>query len=279
MSILTFTEAERPLFQAPSDLQLSYLASLTGSASALPSDDRLPEILFILKGAGICTLHNESHELSKGDIVLINRGSLRSFTPQSQLPAQAAALGLRRLQLPELPEGHFLPPGISPIISGSSILPLLTQLLQQMKKLRSGLPSPFCQEACNCFARALLLLILDLAQNSSALTQEAAYSLGERIKSYLDSHYLEELSLPQVAAGLRISPYYLSHIFKEYTGCSPMQYVTQLRIAEAQNLLISTAMSITDIAIECGYNNSNYFQSVFSKLVGMPPGKYRSAWK
>ncbi len=58
-----------------------------------------------------------------------------------------------------------------------------------------------------------------------------------------------------------------------------MQYITQLRIAEAQNLLLSTQLSVTDIAMQCGYNNSNYFQSVFSKLVGIPPGKYRNTWK
>ncbi|MBR1696100.1 MAG: helix-turn-helix transcriptional regulator, partial [Selenomonas sp.] len=99
------------------------------------------------------------------------------------------------------------------------------------------------------------------------------------IKAYLDNHYLEELSLSQIAAELHISPYYMSHIFKECTGGSPMQYITQLRITEAQNLLLSTKQSITDIAMQCGYNNSNYFQSVFSRLVGMPPGKYRNTWK
>ncbi|MDM8143830.1 helix-turn-helix transcriptional regulator, partial [Megamonas hypermegale] len=60
---------------------------------------------------------------------------------------------------------------------------------------------------------------------------------------------------------------------------SPMQYVIQQRIKEAQNLLLSTDLTITEIAFHCGYNNSNYFQSVFNNIVGMPPGKYRKSWK
>mgnify|MGYP002224503495 CR=1 FL=1 len=54
-------------------------------------------------------------------------------------------------------------------------------------------------------------------------------------------------------------------IFKEETGFSPMQYVTRRRIGEAQNLLINTQLSITEIAANVGYNNSNYFQNVFKK--------------
>ena len=82
-----------------------------------------------------------------------------------------------------------------------------------------------------------------------------------------------------MAQNLHISEYYLSHTFKKYIGYSPMQYVIQQRIKEAQNLLLSTDLTITEIAFHCGYNNSNYFQSVFNSIVGMPPGKYRKSWK
>ncbi|MBQ7497846.1 MAG: helix-turn-helix domain-containing protein [Selenomonas sp.] len=285
MSMLTFKEPANPVFAQEPGLQLSYLCSLSSGALPLPADCcGQAEMLFIMKGSGTCTIHNTSHQVGRGDVVLINKGCLRSFSPQHGASSTlASSLGLKNLQMANLPEGHFLPEGTFPIIKAGSAYPLMTQLLQQMKKISHGLPSPLHQEACNHLAQALLLLILEQSSHcnleGTGGNQDSAYTLGQHIKAYLDSHYLEELSLPQIAAGLRISPYYMSHIFKECTGCSPMQYITQLRIAEAQNLLLSTQMSVTDIAMQCGYNNSNYFQSVFSKLVGMPPGKYRSAWK
>ena len=58
-----------------------------------------------------------------------------------------------------------------------------------------------------------------------------------------------------------------------------MSYIIRRRIDEAQSLLLTTNLTITAIAMECGYNNSNYFQSVFKNIVGMTPGKYRKMWK
>lgn len=103
--------------------------------------------------------------------------------------------------------------------------------------------------------------------------------MSTRIKDYIDAHYLEDLKLPDIAAALHINPYYLSHTFKALTGVSPMSYIIRRRIDEAQSLLLTTNLTITAIAIECGYNNSNYFQSVFKNIVGMTPGKYRKMWK
>ena len=50
------------------------------------------------------------------------------------------------------------------------------------------------------------------------------------------------------------------------------------RIGEAQNLLINTDMTITQIAAQVGYNNSNYFQNVFKGALDMTPGEYRRKW-
>lgn len=281
MSMLTFTSMTNPLFATEQPIQLSYLYSLSSSSLPLPADCcGQAEILFIMKGSGTCTIHNTKHQVTRGDIILINKGSLHSFSPQSNSPATlASALGLKHLQLTGLPEGHFLPSGAAPIINTGHAYPLIAQLLQQIKKIIAESSSNFHQEACSHLVQAILLLALEQYNHTVSTNKDSAYALGQHIKAYLDNHYLEELSLSQIAAELHISPYYMSHIFKECTGGSPMQYITQLRITEAQNLLLSTKQSVTDIAMQCGYNNSNYFQSVFSRLVGMPPGKYRNTWK
>ena len=70
------------------------------------------------------------------------------------------------------------------------------------------------------------------------------------------------------------------HNFMEARKAAVQASLDQAEAAneEAQTLLLTTNMTITDIAMQCGYNNSNYFQSVFSNIVGMPPGKYRKTW-
>lgn len=280
MSLLTFNPTTNPRFASEQTVQLSYLCLLSSDTLPLPADccDQA-EILFIMKGSGTCTIHNTSHPVSRGDIVLVNQGCLHSFLPQNGTATRALALGFKRLQIKGLRPGQFLPSEAVPIIHTGHTYPLIAQFFQQIKKIITSLPSQLHQEACNHLAQALILLILEQYNHTTVANRDAAYTLGQYIKTYLDNHYLEELSLSQIALNLHISPYYLSHIFKECTGCSPMQYITQLRISEAQNLLLSTKQSVTTIAMQCGYNNSNYFQSVFSKFVGMPPGKYRNTWK
>lgn len=64
---------------------------------------------------------------------------------------------------------------------------------------------------------------------------------------------------------LHISPYYLSHVFKQMSGYSPVQYLLRRRIGEAQTLLITTDLSITRIAEMVGYDTQSYFNLRFTK--------------
>ena len=67
----------------------------------------------------------------------------------------------------------------------------------------------------------------------------------------------------------------LSHVFKQMSGYSPVQYLLRRRIGEAQTLLITTDLSITRIAEMVGYDTQSYFNLQFTKNVGMPPNKFR----
>ena len=86
---------------------------------------------------------------------------------------------------------------------------------------------------------------------------------------------MEPITLQSMGEALHISPYYLSHVFKQMSGYSPVQYLLRRRIGEAQTLLITTDFSITRIAEMVGYDTQSYFNLQFTKNVGMPPNKYR----
>ena len=94
-------------------------------------------------------------------------------------------------------------------------------------------------------------------------------------RSYIDENYAEPITLQSIGDALHVSPYYLSHVFKEMSGYSPMQYLLRRRIGEAQTLLITTDLPVTQIAGMVGYDTQSYFNLQFSKHVGMPPKKYR----
>ena len=99
--------------------------------------------------------------------------------------------------------------------------------------------------------------------------------LANRIRQYIGTHFTEQLTLEDIGEALSMSPYHLAHIFKEITGMSPIHYMIRCRVGEAQNLLISTDYSATQIAAIVGYTNVNHFNAIFAKLVGLPPIRYR----
>ncbi len=95
------------------------------------------------------------------------------------------------------------------------------------------------------------------------------------ILNYLEKYYYRKVTLEEVADYVSISPFYLSKIFKKHTGINFIDYLTDLKIDKAKELLEFTEMPVVNIAIELSFNEPNYFTRVFRKTVGMTPSKYR----
>ena len=97
----------------------------------------------------------------------------------------------------------------------------------------------------------------------------------QEVATYIYEHYADNLSLEYVADKFNLSRSYLSKKFKTATGFGFKEYIINVRIQNACNLLLETNKSITDIAFECGFNDSNYFGDAFRKAKGISPHKYR----
>ena len=110
---------------------------------------------------------------------------------------------------------------------------------------------------------------------SSKSSNKKSHS-GEILK-WLNDHYTETVSLQLISEAFSLSPDYISHLFKERFGYSPMQYVNYLRIGQAQIRLIETEDRISDIAVDVGFNNIGNFNRTFYSIVGLSPREFRKA--
>ena len=98
----------------------------------------------------------------------------------------------------------------------------------------------------------------------------------EKVKTYIETHFKEELTRESLASEVFMNPDYLSKLFKKNTGNSLMDYVTKVRIERAKELLERTVLPISEIAIETGYSNTAYFTKMFKKYTnGVTPREYR----
>ncbi|NOU91761.1 response regulator [Paenibacillus sp. LMG 31456] len=92
---------------------------------------------------------------------------------------------------------------------------------------------------------------------------------------YMEDHYSESLPLQQVASQIHLNAAYFSHLFKKETGRSFVDYLVELRMEKAKQLLANTDMKITEVSGRIGYDLPNYFAKLFKQSTGLTPKDYR----
>ena len=123
--------------------------------------------------------------------------------------------------------------------------------------------------------RLFVRKIRDAAQNLASKSQNSAASLAAAAKSYIDSHYQNDLSLDEISQSLNISPYYFSKLFKEELGITFIEYLTRIRLSRARELLAQGTIPVKDVCTTVGYQDPNYFSRLFRRTEGISPSEYR----
>lgn len=105
--------------------------------------------------------------------------------------------------------------------------------------------------------------------------EERSVSVVERALQYINGNYNKDISLDEVSREVDISPYYFSKLFKEETGKTFVEHVTEARMERAKELLTGTDLSMKEICSEIGYADPNYFSRSFKKNTGLTPTEYK----
>ena len=95
------------------------------------------------------------------------------------------------------------------------------------------------------------------------------------VRRYIREHIDEELGRNELAGLVYLNPDYLSHIFREKTGASLIDYITSERMKKARELLTTTDLPIRDVALAVGYSNISYFSRQFKRSQGETPLEFR----
>lgn len=123
-----------------------------------------------------------------------------------------------------------------------------------------------------------LYLVLSLMARAAKHGDEKPKRFSEisNVVDFMSRNYRNTQSISEYAAKCHLSKSRFEHIFKEYTGTTPLGYIFKLRIKAAMNLLENTKLSISQISEEVGFADANYFTRVFKKHTGISPIKYRN---
>ncbi len=282
LNVQCFVKKEfQSIFVGDNDPRLLYVSEIRPDASAHPrvmhAHEDFVEIILICSGSSEYLIHDKKYYIQPGDLLVYNAGVVHDEIsgPDMEIGSYCVAIG--GLHIPGLRANALLPDDAGYVFPAGKSFDDLRILFEMMfRNLASG--EPRAEAFCHSLMHALLVKVLTVADGVDAIVEkpvEEPHILGRRIKEYIDRHYMEPITLQSMGEALHISPYYLSHVFKQMSGYSPVQYLLRRRIGEAQTLLITTDLSITRIAEMVGYDTQSYFNLQFTKNVGMPPNKYR----
>lgn len=107
--------------------------------------------------------------------------------------------------------------------------------------------------------------------------QEEESQLVKKIKTYVDNYYSDcNLNIASIADTIHLSPKYMSKLFRDDTNEGLLDYINQIRINHAKELLKTTSINIDELASMVGFSNSRSFRRNFIKATGITPTDYRS---
>lgn len=241
------------------------------------SHDDLCEIVLLCEGEADYSIGGQEHHVRRGDLIVYNSGVVHDERGGISLPVSSYCCSMKDLKLRGLRENAFLPDAACPVFPSGVHFEALRDTLSLMFDALSASVDG-CEPYCNYLLLGILSRVWALRHSQSAQPSPRQNLLGNRIRAYIDLHYTEDIRLQSLAEVLHISPYYLSHVFKDMTGYSPGQYITRRRIGLAQNLLISTDLPVSEIAARVGYPSPSHFNDRFTKNVGISPRAYRKAY-
>lgn len=124
---------------------------------------------------------------------------------------------------------------------------------------------------------AQLLIFFSECMRNSYMEHESNVQdvIVKKIINYIDTNYMKTITLDFLEQEFFISKYYISHVFKQVTGFTIIEYLQSRRIIEVQKKLINTTRSAEVIATECGFKNIQHFYKTFKEITKVTPKKYR----
>lgn len=124
------------------------------------------------------------------------------------------------------------------------------------------------------YLRQLLIFISRLRRKNAVKEVPHSYKIIQDAALYISSNVNADLSLKWLSRYFSVSPCYFSKLFKKVTGIGLNEYINVSRITAAEKMLTETKLPVTEVATLCGFNDSNYFASIFKRINDVTPKKY-----
>jgi AraC-like DNA-binding protein len=231
-------------------------------------------LIAIAAGKGILEVNHQTYELMEGSVVLLPEHTFASLNTNLQHPLHAYKLSIGiQEQTRALPSGVMM--RISELASSSNIrlFPHEPAIVSNMKELYlHRLPDREIRHVQNqILFHQIILQLLEQQEARFVVTEQPSM---ERSITYLENHFSEKISREQLAAIAGMSGSHYSTLFKQFTGFTPNEYLSRLRVHRAKELLLNSLSTLREIALKVGYKDEFYLSRRFKQQTGASPSGY-----
>lgn len=231
------------------------------------------ELCYIKEGSGKFIIEGQTFPVKKNDFIIVNTNVAHTEMSEGNVPLEYIILGVEGMNFTSKDnKEHFI---FSCKQDSKDFLYYMSSLLNEMEQKKPDY-ALICQNL-------LEVLIIKIARRThlavEADTSPKASCECTKIKNYIDSNFAQDITLDTLSELSHMNKYYLVHAFTKQFGCSPINYLCDVRLQTSKELLSSTDLSITAVAQSSGFSSLSYFSQCFQKRYGITASTYRKQSK
>lgn len=244
------------------------------------------EMEIILSGSAVNSINGKSFPVGPGDVFIVGKGATHEISRVDQLElynvgfrSQAMrSIGNDLLKLPGFRALFLMDQPTDPAIRRLKLEP---SELKTVKRLLDEMYEEYCRNLPGCqtvllgeFARLTVLLSRNYSRD---IPEKIIWQIASALAK-MERDYAEPISISDLAASVYLSERHFRRQFENIYQQSPKTYLQNIRLNAAMEFLRQKEMSVTDIALACGFSDCNHFSRVFRQRFGISPTEYRKRY-
>jgi AraC-like DNA-binding protein len=239
-------------------------------------------LIYVMSGGCTHTINGASYRTGKGDLLVFNANVSHGKNVGTGEETMEMHIGLGNICIEGLPRNHLAPADAPPLYH-----------LQEYEQQFISCCSDICSEQesnlpgrelmIKVHAMRLLVMFLKATKTGirhsdntlSGIESSDRAVIVNSLMQYMNENYMNQISLETISKKIYLSPAYISKVFKEETGETPINYLIKIRLSKAREMLMTGGLSVKSVARAVGYDDAYYFSKLYKKYHGIAPSRVR----
>ena len=240
------------------------------------------EIIYVKKGSVKITINGKTFTGNEGSLFIVNSGEMHEIdgliVPISYT-AFVFDFNMLSFKSEDFAQQNFIEPVLNGAMRFENCVTSSPKILELLKQIEKSNPSPL--QVRTLVTKALLLqffaLLIEEKQFTIYKKTNVSFQKNDTLKEiiqFINNNFSHELTLRQIAKQFNMSHKYFCKFFKNNFQKTFIEYLNDVRLKNALQLLENKNLSVTETALSCGFSNMSYFTRTFKKKIGCTPSEY-----